>query len=160
MDSGFGIIVVKNGMHQETKTRRIMENLEGRINQLGKDIVEFLEKAMPGTAGNNGFSPDVDIYTLENEVVFLIDLPGMDKDQVALTTNGNVLTVSGERASGLPEDTGFNRKERRFGRFSRSFALPEGANSSGIKAKFSKGVLRVSIPLNEDQKGSTHIDIE
>jgi HSP20 family protein len=137
-----------------------MENLEGRINQLGKDIADFLEKTIPGTTGKNGFSPSVDIYESEGTLILIMDLPGMEREQVSVTCNDRILTITGERISEVPEEVEFIKNERRFGRFSRSFSIPHGANSSEIKAKFSRGILRVSVPLNENQKSSTHIDIE
>lgn len=99
------------------------------------------------------WSPLVDILEDEKEYLIKVELPEVRKDDVRVTMEGNTLTISGERKA-EKEQGGrrIHRVERYYGRFERSFTVPEDAEADGIKAEFKDGVLRVHLPKSEKRK--------
>lgn len=72
-----------------------------------------------------------------------VDLPGVPKDKVSISTDDGVLSISGERSR--PEDRGL-RLESRFGKFQRRFRLPDGVLDQEVKANHRDGLLTITIP--------------
>ncbi len=94
--------------------------------------------------------PAVDAYETSEGFHFLVDLPGMTREDLELTFENGMLTVSGERRPDWePEIKGLHRRERAHGRFVRSFTLPQGMDLERIQAKFDNGVLRILVPKSE-----------
>src|SRR5213083_2903937 len=93
------------------------------------------------------WSPGVDISEDDHGYLLKADLPEMKKDDVRVTVEDGILSVSGERKS-VKEDQKrkFHRMERSFGNFRRSFTLPEDADSTKVTAEFRDGVLKVHLP--------------
>jgi HSP20 family protein len=97
--------------------------------------------------------PPVDIEESDREYLIKAELPGMKKEEVKLTVEGGTLSISGERKAEKEEkDKKYHRVERRYGAFSRSFTLPEGALAEKISAEFKDGVLMVHLPKDEKAK--------
>jgi HSP20 family protein len=93
------------------------------------------------------YRPAVDV--VENERHFLItaDVPGLGAEELDITVDNNVLTVSGERKfEKKDEHQGYQRVERHYGSFRRSLTLPEGVNQDGIEANVENGILTVQVP--------------
>jgi HSP20 family protein len=110
------------------------------------------------------WTPAVDIKETVAQFVILVDLPGIDKKDVSIAMENNVLTIRGERntyTSDKKEDKGqqYYRVERSSGSFYRRFTLPETVDSKGIQAKMQQGVLEISIPKQEKTQ-SRQIQIE
>jgi HSP20 family protein len=99
------------------------------------------------------FSPSTNLYEKDGSYHLTAELPGIKKDDVSITIDGNVLTVTGKKES-EKEETGKNyyMKESRYGSFSRSFRLPEEVDESKVDASLKDGVLKVSIPVKEGAK--------
>ena len=101
-------------------------------------------------AGGRTWLPAVDIYENDDAFVATADLPGLKKDDIDVSIEDNVLTVSGERKFEKSEDEGsFRRVERSYGTFRRSFTLPRGVESAKVEAKFEDGVLTLTLPKSE-----------
>jgi HSP20 family protein len=97
--------------------------------------------------------PPVDITEDEKEYIIRVELPGVEKDEVKVTVEGGVLSITGEREAEKDEkDKKYHRIERSYGSFIRSFAVPEGAASDKVSAEFKDGVLSVRIPKDEKIK--------
>jgi HSP20 family protein len=93
------------------------------------------------------WSPLVDIIEDDHEYVFKADLPEMKKDDVKVTIENGMLSISGERRAEKEEKKRkFHRLERFFGRFERTFTVPEDADAPKIMAEFHDGVLQVHLP--------------
>ncbi len=91
--------------------------------------------------------PAVDILEEKDRFVLRADVPGVAPDDIDVSMDAGVLTVSGERhAEERSEEAGVQRIERASGRFFRRFTLPETADAEGITAKCRNGILEVSIP--------------
>jgi HSP20 family protein len=106
--------------------------------------------------------PRVDVRESEKEFVIHAELPGLAKDQVNVELDKGVLTISGERKfEKKDEKEQFHRIERSYGKFQRSFAVPEGLDPNNIQATFNDGVLEVTMPKPEVKTPvSTKINIQ
>ena len=99
------------------------------------------------------WSPSCDIYETENDIVVKAEIPGVKKEDVKLTMQDNVLTLSGERK--FEEETkkeNYVRVERGYGSFTRSFTLPPFVDEKKISAEFKDGLLEVKLPKLEQAK--------
>ena len=131
-------------------------DIEKQLSKLGKDIQQFVEKIAPADAAHGHFSPDCDITESDSAFSVFMDLPGMKKKQITIELKDRVMTVSGERELYLEDGEKRKKAERKFGSFSRSFAIPQYADESSIKATFSNGVLQISlIKTGQDEEDSS-----
>ena len=98
--------------------------------------------------------PPVDIFqTGEHELVLKAELPAMSRDDIGINIENFVLTVSGEKkAPNDVKDDQYHHVERRYGSFSRSFALPQTVDPNRVSAEYKDGVLTVRIPLREEAR--------
>jgi HSP20 family protein len=86
------------------------------------------------------------VVTRDSDLVIRAELPGVKQEDVDITLENNVLTISGERKAEQEEERGgYHVRERRYGSFSRSLALPEGLDESKIHARYDNGVLEVTV---------------
>ena len=106
------------------------------------------------------WSPAVDIYETENELVLKADLPDVDAKNVGIQVENSTLTLKGERKFEQEKNgKGFHRIERSYGAFVRAFSLPDTVDSEHIKADYKNGVLTVTIQKKEVAKPRT-INVE
>lgn len=97
--------------------------------------------------------PSVDIYEKDEKLCIEAELPGFDKEKIRVDVNGNLLTISGERSSDEEVKTENRyRKERRYGRFERTFKLPFEVTETQIDANYKNGVLTLQVEKPEEQK--------
>jgi HSP20 family protein len=95
----------------------------------------------------------VDMYETAEEVVVRTALPGVDPEDIDVSVVGDTLTIRGEtKAEEEEEGTNYIRRERRYGAFSRSLALPANVVTDKAAADFSKGVLTLRLPKAEEVK--------
>ena len=100
-----------------------------------------------------GWAPAVDVHESEEAYVFSAELPGLDKDDVSITLEKNVLTISGERKFEDEADRdNFRRIERAYGNFSRSFTLPSQVEQNKVSAEFKNGLMKITVPKAEQAK--------
>jgi HSP20 family protein len=99
------------------------------------------------------WAPLVDIVEDEKEYLIKAELPEVRREDVKVSVEEGVLTVSGERKF-EKEEKGkkYHRIERAYGRYARSFTLPDDADPSKVTAEFKDGVLRVRLPKSEKAK--------
>lgn len=104
-------------------------------------------------AANRPWSPSVDIYETENELVLKADLPEVDQKNIDVRVENQTLTIAGERKFEKKDDhKGYHRIERSYGTFVRSFAVPNTFDTDKIGASFKNGVLTVTLPKKEAAK--------
>ncbi len=94
------------------------------------------------------WSPAVEIAEEEKFFGVSIDVPGLKKEDIDIEVKENRLIISGERKA-PQEKTNVLRSERRYGKFSRIFTLPQNVNTDAIEARFEEGVLTVVLPKEE-----------
>jgi HSP20 family protein len=107
-----------------------------------------------GEGFSRSWVPAVDIYeTPQHEVMLKAELPEMKREEIGLTFENNVLTISGERKldEHVTRDR-FQRRERFYGSFSRSFTLPPTVDAAQISASYKDGILTVRVPQREEAK--------
>jgi len=100
------------------------------------------------------FTPAVNEKVDEKGYHLEIDLPGVKKENIEISVNDGILTISGERKLEKKEEKeNYTRIESFFGRFERSFKLPADANLDNIEAKYEDGVLKIFIPKKQKPEG-------
>ncbi|HTU78411.1 MAG TPA: Hsp20/alpha crystallin family protein [Solirubrobacteraceae bacterium] len=100
-----------------------------------------------------GWTPAIDVVRDNGNLVIRADVPGLKPEDVKIEVENDILTVSGEHEE-KKEQKGkrFLRRERRYGSFSRSMALPTGVEPKKIKAKTHDGVVEIVVPLPTEEK--------
>jgi HSP20 family protein len=120
-------------------------------NDMGRLMGAFLGQANGET--NRTWVPAVDVWETEKELVYAFDLPGIPEDKIAVELDEGSLTVSGERErTEKLEDDRFHRYERRFGAFTRTVGLTQGATEDDVKAEYRDGVLEITVKKPEAPK--------
>lgn len=101
----------------------------------------------------SSFLPACDIDESENEFHLTMDVPGLRKEDIQVEIAGSTVKISGERkATTKIKGRSSCRMERRQGRFSRSFSLPEGIRDDDIEARYENGVLNLTLPRSDSSK--------
>ena len=114
-----------------------------------------LAPARTGTGGQEAmtltrWAPSVDIMEDVGEWLVKADLPEVNKEDVKVTVENGVLTITGERKFEKEEkDKKYHRIERSYGSFTRSFSVPDDADASKVSAEFKDGVLTVYLAKSE-----------
>jgi HSP20 family protein len=100
-----------------------------------------------------GWTPAIDVVRDNGNLVLRADVPGIKPEEVKIEVENDILTVSGAHEEEKEEkDRHFLRRERSYGSFSRSLALPPGVDAKKIEAKTHDGIVEVTIPLPEEKK--------
>ncbi len=100
-----------------------------------------------------GEYPAVNVDNVGDEVRVTAELPGLDASDIELSVTGNTLVISGERKPDKDvQNATFHRKEREFGRFSRSLRLPDGIVGNQAQARYAHGVLEIRFPKAPEAK--------
>jgi HSP20 family protein len=129
-----------------------LEDMEKRFSTyLGRPAVQTETGKEAMTVAE--WSPLVDITEDDKEYLIKADLPEVKKEDVKLTVQDDVMSISGERKY-EKEEKGkkYHRVERAYGSFMRSFTLPEDADGSKVSAEYKDGVLNVHLPKSEKAK--------
>lgn len=107
----------------------------------------LFSRALRRTGEDETWSPVADITETDKEYLIKAELPEVKKEDVKITLENGVITITGERKHEKEQkDENEIRVESFYGSFARSFSLPENIDAKGIKAESKDGVLRVRIP--------------
>ena len=113
------------------------------------ELDEFLGRRLGDHAAANdglGWHPAVDIRETDKAYVFDLEIPAVNPADITVSVRANVLSVSGERTFSTDDSEGqVHRRERRHGKFTRSFRLPNDANDEEISAAAKDGVITISV---------------
>jgi HSP20 family protein len=121
---------------------REMATLQDRMNRLFQDFGRGNEELM--TAGS--FVPPVDIYEDEHSITVKMEIPGIDEKDLDIRLENSTLTVRGERKFEKEEkEENFQRIERRYGSFTRSFTLPNTVDTENVDASYDNGILKLRL---------------
>ena len=124
--------------------------MNGEFERLIKSIFESPARA--AAVSNHAWTPPLDIWETEGELVYAFDLPGIPEETIAVDLDESTLTISSSRERTEMEDGRFFRYERPFGEFTRSVALPEGTGGGEAGAHYANGVLEVHVQKPEQSK--------
>ena len=110
-----------------------------------------MSRLMNGVFDSNGrtaqdWVPAADVWETEQELVYALDLPGVEEDAIAIELHDDTLTVTAQRERTRDSsEQGFMRFERRFGSFTRSLGVPAGVTEDAVQADYRNGVLEVRV---------------
>lgn len=105
-----------------------------------------------GSVGRR-WTPRADIYETQEQVVILLDLPGVNADEIDVQSEKGLLSIKGERdfRSDSPERK-YYRVENIYGPFERYFEIPSTLDTTQVEAVYRDGVLSLTFPKKEDVK--------
>jgi HSP20 family protein len=128
------------------------------LRSLQTEVNRLFSNNMSGAFADEGiargtWNPTVDIYENKDRIVIEADLPGMNREDIHLTFENNVLTLSGERRLEKKDEAdNYHRVERSYGTFTRSFAVQQTDSIEGVTAGYDNGILRIDLPKREEVK--------
>ena len=102
------------------------------------------------TAGSGPFPP-INVFQQGEDILAIVELPGVDKEQLRIEAKENTIRISGKKALSYPEGS-VHRRERASGEFDRTISLPVNLEPDGIKAEYRDGVLALLLPRAERDK--------
>lgn len=123
------------------KTLNVQSNKELET-PMKKELSPKEEKTKPGKF----YVPDTDIYETDEALVVVMDMPGVEKKNIDIKVEKNVLSVEGQIDFGKYENLKPVYTEYNVGHFSRSFSISRDIDSTGISAKIEDGVLTLRLP--------------
>jgi HSP20 family protein len=136
----------------------------GRLSSLRDEIERLFEAPLAEFARDSrllsGWTPDLDVFEDEDNVIVKVELPGMKKDEIEVSFHDGTLSISGERKSDSKFENGeVYRAERFVGRFQRSISLPTPIAADKVSAQYKDGILTINLPKTEEAKPK-HIDVK
>lgn len=142
----------------------ILEDIEDRISELLDMFYEKIGKHHHGISGRvaTRFEPPADVTESDVGLRILLELPGLDADDIEISGGAGVITVKGEKRieHEIAEDA-FHCRERVFGRFRRSVRLTNDLDADQASATFKNGILTITVPLKpEAERNSRKIEIK
>lgn len=122
---------------------------------IDKTFTNFFDDLFSTRAiAEKSWTPRLDVYEEKDRVNIEAEIPGLQKEDIKVKLEDNVLNISGERKEEEEKKgKGYYRMERRYGKFFRSVALPVEVKEKDIKANYKDGVLKIEIPKAEEEKG-------
>jgi HSP20 family protein len=130
---------------------RDLITLREKMNRLFEDT--FAARGEEKDLMSSTWTPSVDIYESENDVVLTAELPGIEEKDIEIKIEDNTLTIKGERK--LEKETkeeNYHRIERAYGTFYRSFTIPHNVDQNKIQAEHENGVLKITMPRKPELK--------
>jgi HSP20 family protein len=130
--------------------------LQHRLNRLFDETFGPFATQTPNSEEPGAFTswtPLCDIYETDKNIVIKMEIPEVKKENISVTFDNIVLTISGERkAEDQEKGQNYHRQERIYGQFLRSFTLPPFVDTKKIAAEFKDGMLLVTLPKVEEAK--------
>lgn len=134
-----------------TMSRIPNATLNNLSDEMERAFRQVFGEAGPATAG--AWSPLLDVEEDPDAFTLHVELPGVDPDEVEVSLEENVLTISGQRGFYRDREAeGFRRVERRFGRFHRAVRLPDRVDGDRVEARYANGLLTIVVPKAEEAK--------
>ncbi|HEX9343905.1 MAG TPA: Hsp20/alpha crystallin family protein [Actinomycetota bacterium] len=134
---------------------RDLLSIQEEMNQLFNRAFGRSGGEAAGESGRTGrmWAPAIDISERKDAYVVTVEVPGVKQDDIDITLEDGLLTISGERKlTQESSDQQYHRVERRYGAFRRSITLPSQVRADAIEASFDNGVLEVVLPKAEEAK--------
>ncbi len=123
-----------------TLQARFFEPFFGRFN--------FLEDELK----SGTWAPAVDVAEEKDKILVRVEVPGMKENDLKVSFEDGLLTVTGERQFERKDDRNYHRIERTYGAFTRTFSLPRTVDANAISAQYRDGILEIEIPKLEEAK--------
>jgi HSP20 family protein len=147
-------------LHTSTKdlTRRWQRPAKDALAPVRREMHRFFRELSDGWEDFSALlaAPIMDVVDTKSGLEITAELPGLSRDDIKITVDDDMLTVSGEKKSSHDhKDNSFRLLERSYGEFSRSIYLPRSIDGSKIKATMRDGVLRIVAPMRPDHEAKT-----
>jgi len=123
-----------------------------RWSSLRDDLNSLFELPLWSSILFSGWSPALDLYQNNDNVVAVIELPGMRREDIEISLHDGTLTIGGERKSESSNGEKAERTERYIGKFRRSITLPTRVDANKVSASYRDGILIVTLPKAEEAK--------
>ena len=107
------------------------------------------------TTASMGTYPPVNIFQQGDDLVAIVELPGVNKEELNVQAKEDMIRIAGQKAVNYPEDVSLHRRERLSGVFDRTIVVPMQIDPAGIKAEYNDGLLALFIPRAEQDKPRT-----
>jgi HSP20 family protein len=104
------------------------------------------------TTASMGTYPPVNVFQQDDDLVAIVELPGVNKDDLNIQAKGNTIRIAGSKAIDYPENVSLHRRERLSGVFDRTLVVPMQVDPDSIKAEYNDGLLALFIPRAEQDK--------
>ncbi len=124
---------------------RGFSDVQSEVDRLFNEMVGDLFSGRRGRGAARVWSPAMEAYTHDGDLVLRFDLPGVTLEDVDITLENHTLTVSGVRKA-VAEEAPHYVLELPYGEFRRSVTVPEGSDAGSIKATYKDGVLEIVLP--------------
>lgn len=136
--------------------------LQEEVNRLFGELPTSRSVNAPATYQEAAGYASLDVTESDKAYTVTAEVPGMDPSDIELSVNGQYLTLSGEKRTETEDkNDNFLRRERSYGSFQRTIALPDFANMDEVDASYDKGVLTITVPKKaESVKENRRIDIQ
>ena len=132
---------------------REVTSLQEHVNQIFGDVFSEMDSLEQSLVAPASLALRTDIYEEDDKLVLEMEAPGLREQDITLAVEGNTLTISGERRQNEERKKGrYQRAERYYGSFSRTFTLPAAVNADRIQASYEHGVLHVSMPKKAEAR--------
>jgi HSP20 family protein len=124
----------------------------GLFGSLQREVDNLFDEFTRGLGTNGGMTmlmPSLDVSETDKEIEVRVDLPGLERQDVDISIENDLLTIRGEKNFEASEDDkkkNYHVRERSYGAFYRVLQLPPGIDPSKVQATMSKGVLTITIP--------------
>lgn len=99
--------------------------------------------------------PPINVFQQGDDILAIIELPGIDKNDLQIQAKENTIRISGKKAIDYLQGTSVHRRERVWGEFDRTLSLPLNVDADSIKAEYRDGVLALLLPRSERDKPRT-----
>lgn len=119
-----------------------------RMNGLWQDFDRlFTGVFAPDWINGGAWMPPVEVEETGERIRYVLEVPGIRPEDISVTVERNVLTISGEKkAERSEENAAYHLTERRYGRFTRSFQLPARVDADAVTARHENGLLTITLP--------------
>jgi HSP20 family protein len=104
---------------------------------------------------SRGPFPPINVFQQGDNILAIIELPGVDKNKLQIEAKENTIRISGTKATDYEDGASVHRRERDFGQFDRTISIPVKLDPDGIKAEYRDGVLAIFLPRAESDKPRT-----
>ena len=101
---------------------------------------------------SRGPFPPINVFQQGDDILAIIELPGIDKEKLQVEAKENTIRISGTKAADYADEASVHRRERDFGQFDRTLSIPVKLDPDGIKAEYRDGVLALFLPRAEGDK--------
>ena len=125
------------------------------VRELHRNLEDFGLRRPIGLFEHLDLGPRINRSETEDAYHATLEIPGIDRDDISVTVEKNILTITGQRSRNVPEGFEVIRQERNAMAFQRRLNLPENVAQEAINASFENGILKVDLPKKAEEKPRT-----